>query len=79
MKETDHHFGGSKVSWAVDVCLELHVTAAAALYHRVYTVCSENSNIVQFGEMIGISKVPVEILRLNVWQLFPSAKVARSS
>ena len=63
MKETDHHFGGSKVSWAVDVCLELHVTAAAAaaLYHRVYTVCSENSYIVQFWEIIGISKVPVEI------------------
>ena len=75
MKETDHHFGGSKVSWAVDVCLELHVTAAAALYHRVYTVCSENSYIVQFWEIIGISKVPVEIGSM----LIPSAKVARSS
>ena len=75
MKETDHHFGGSKVSWAVDVCLELHVTAAAALYHRVYTVCPENSNIVQFWERIGISQVPVEIGSM----LIPSAMVARSS
>ena len=79
MKETDHHFGGSKVSWAVDVCLELHVTAAAALYHRVYTVCSENSNNVQFWEMIGISKVPVVEISSMYGQLIPSAKVARSS
>ena len=72
MKETDHHFGGSKVSWAVDVCLELHVTAAAALYHRVFTVCSENSNNVQFWEMIGISKVPVVEISSMYGQLIPS-------